>query len=70
MRVLQEVPHVCTPTTSLCEMDRSLWEWVGGKGFSTVSQWDLICGDEYKKGLAQSLFFIGGLFGKHNFLSM
>jgi hypothetical protein len=31
---------------------------------STVSQFNLICGDEYKVGLAQSVFFIGGFLGK------
>ena len=46
-------------------MERSSWEWVGGKGVTTVAEWDLICGDHYKKGLAQTVFFIGLLFGKH-----
>ena len=46
-------------------MERSSWEWVGGKGVTTVAEWDLICGDQYKKGLAQTVFFIGLLFGKH-----
>ncbi len=49
----------------MCTMDSSLWEWVGGKGVSTVSEWNLVCGDEYKRGLVQSVFFIGGLFGEH-----
>ncbi len=49
----------------MCTMDSSLWEWVGGKGVSTVSEWNLVCGDEYKRGLAQSVFFIGGLFVEH-----
>lgn len=44
-------------------MDPSVWEWVGGKGISTVSEWGLICGDEYKVGLAQSAFFVGAFMG-------
>ena len=40
------------------------WEWVGGPGVSTVSEFNLICGDEYKVGLAQSVLFIGGFLGK------
>jgi len=51
----------CSPTaTDMCTMDSSLWEWVGGKGLSTVSEWNLVGGDEYKRGPAQSVFFIGG----------
>lgn len=45
-------------------MDPRFWEWVGGPGVSTVSQFNLICGDEYKVGLAQSVFFIGGFLGE------
>jgi hypothetical protein len=63
---LQEEPMNCSPTaTDMCSMDSSLWEWVGGKGMSTVSEWNLVCGDEYKRGLVQSVFFIGCLFGEH-----
>jgi hypothetical protein len=53
----------CTPSASICDMDPNAWEWVGGPGISTVSEWGLICGHEYKIGLAQSAFFIGGLLG-------
>ncbi|KAG0565376.1 hypothetical protein KC19_8G185300 [Ceratodon purpureus] len=53
----------CTPASSLCSMNPSLWEWVGGKGISTVSEWGLICGDEYKVGLAQAVFFVGAFMG-------
>jgi hypothetical protein len=53
----------CTPSASICDMDPSAWEWVGGPGISTVSEWGLICGHDYKIGLAQSAFFIGGLLG-------
>lgn len=55
----------CTASSALCDLDRSAWEWVGGRRQSTVSEWDLICGEEYKAGLAGSLFFIGVLFGNN-----
>ncbi|CAK9216264.1 unnamed protein product, partial [Sphagnum troendelagicum] len=55
--------NITATATDMCNMDSSLWEWVGRKGVSTVSEWNLVCGDEYKRGLAQSVFFIGGLFG-------
>lgn len=54
----------CTPSSSLCDLAPGSWEWVDGKSASTVSQFNLICGEEYKVGLAGSLFFIGALFGK------
>jgi OCT family organic cation transporter-like MFS transporter 4/5 len=57
-------PNSCTPASSLCSLDPTLWEWVGGKSTSTVSQWNLICGEEYKVGLAQATFFIGAFMGK------
>lgn len=53
----------CSPSSSICSMDPSLWEWVGGKGVSIVSEWGLFCGDEYKVGLAQSAFFVGAFVG-------
>jgi OCT family organic cation transporter-like MFS transporter 4/5 len=47
-----------------CSMDRRSWEWAGGNSQSTVSEWDLVCaGGSYKKGLAQSAFFVGCLIG-------
>ncbi|CAM6014826.1 unnamed protein product, partial [Sphagnum balticum] len=60
----------CTPSASICDMDPSAWEWVGGPGISTVSEWGLICGHDYKIGLAQSAFFIGGLLGAGLFGSL
>ncbi|CAK9263781.1 unnamed protein product [Sphagnum jensenii] len=60
----------CTPSASICDMDPNAWEWVGGPGISTVSEWGLICGHEYKIGLAQSAFFIGGLLGAGLFGSL
>lgn len=53
----------CTPKSSLCEMDGSLWEWVDGRGSSVVSEWGLICHDKFKSGVPASLFFIGCILG-------
>ncbi|KAI5075437.1 hypothetical protein GOP47_0009513 [Adiantum capillus-veneris] len=49
----------CTPTSSICSLASSLWKWVDGEDASTVSQWGLICGNSYKVGLVQCLFFLG-----------
>ncbi|CAM6087436.1 unnamed protein product [Calypogeia fissa] len=54
---------VCTAASSLCDLDPGTWEWVGKDTASTVSEWGLICAEEYKAGLAASLFFIGVLCG-------
>lgn len=53
----------CTPKSSLCEMDGSLWEWVDGRGSSVVSEWGLICHDNFKSGVPASLFFMGCILG-------
>ncbi|KAL3678586.1 hypothetical protein R1sor_021542 [Riccia sorocarpa] len=54
----------CHPSvSSICNLDPGSWEWVGGKSASVVSQFNLICGEEYKVGLVGSLFFIGSLIG-------
>ncbi|XP_078176030.1 organic cation/carnitine transporter4 [Carex rostrata] len=39
------------------------WDWVGGTGSSIVSEWGLICGEKYKVGIVQSVFFFGCLIG-------
>lgn len=39
------------------------WEWVQGSASSTVAEWGLVCGERYKVGLAQAIFFAGGLVG-------
>lgn len=49
--------------TSVCGMKPGSWEWVDGRRSSTVAEWSLICGDKYKVGLAQSMFFIGCMIG-------
>ncbi|KAI5059327.1 hypothetical protein GOP47_0025646 [Adiantum capillus-veneris] len=56
------VAIACTPSSSLCSLPPSLWEWIK-KDASTVSQWNLVCASSYMQGLAQSFFFIGCLLG-------
>ncbi|CAN8258633.1 unnamed protein product [Cochlearia groenlandica] len=53
----------CRVGSSICDMDPNSWEWTEGKGTSTVSEWGLICGQKYKVGLVQALFFTGGMIG-------
>ncbi|KAL1197363.1 Organic cation/carnitine transporter 4 [Cardamine amara subsp. amara] len=53
----------CRVGSSNCGMDPSSWEWTEGKGSSTVSEWGLICGEKYKVGLVQALFFTGCMIG-------
>lgn len=54
----------CTaPGCGQCGLDPGSWEWAHGPGGSTVSEWGLICGDKYKVGLTQALFFTGCMIG-------
>ncbi|GAB2284618.1 Organic cation/carnitine transporter 4 [Dionaea muscipula] len=61
----------CSPSSSaswglaheVCDLVPGSWEWVGGGGVSTVADWGLICGDKYKVGLVQALFFAGCMIG-------
>ncbi|KAK1694424.1 hypothetical protein QYE76_011121 [Lolium multiflorum] len=39
------------------------WVWTQGTGSSTVAEWGLVCGQRYKVGLVQALFFAGCLIG-------
>ncbi|EAZ32093.1 hypothetical protein OsJ_16284 [Oryza sativa Japonica Group] len=39
------------------------WEWASGRASSTVSQWGLVCGERYKVGLVQAIFFAGCMIG-------
>ncbi|XAR67496.1 hypothetical protein NMG60_11002273 [Bertholletia excelsa] len=48
---------------SMCGLDPSSWEWVGGPGSSTVAEFGLVCGQKYKVGLVQALFFSGCMIG-------
>ncbi|KAI3702921.1 hypothetical protein L6452_28675 [Arctium lappa] len=47
----------------VCELDPATWQWDGGPGISTVAEWGLICGEKYKVGLVQALFFGGCMIG-------
>ncbi|XWS09884.1 hypothetical protein CRYUN_Cryun39dG0028000 [Craigia yunnanensis] len=49
--------------SSVCGLEPGSWEWKGGSGSSTVAQWGLVCGEKYKVGLVQALFFGGCLIG-------
>ncbi|KAM0893211.1 hypothetical protein ACQ4PT_025255 [Festuca glaucescens] len=46
-----------------CAGAASGWEWVQGSASSTVAEWGLVCGERYKVGLAQSIFFVGCMIG-------
>ncbi|KAK4491979.1 hypothetical protein RD792_002764 [Penstemon davidsonii] len=48
---------------SVCGLEPGSWEWIGGTGSSTVAEFGLICGEKYKVGLVQALFFGGCLIG-------
>lgn len=48
---------------SVCQMEAGSWEWVGGRGSSTVSEFGLICSEKYKVGLVQAVFFAGCMIG-------
>ncbi|KAF8409461.1 hypothetical protein HHK36_005537 [Tetracentron sinense] len=48
---------------TVCGLVPGSWEWIGGSGSSTVAEWGLVCGEKYKVGLAQSLFFGGCMIG-------
>lgn len=52
-----------TAARSICGLKPGSWEWVEGRRTSTVAEWSLICGDKYKVGLAQSMFFLGCMIG-------
>lgn len=40
------------------------WEWASGRASSTVSEWGLVCGERYKVGLVQAIFFAGCMIGQ------
>ncbi|XP_057464420.1 organic cation/carnitine transporter 4-like [Actinidia eriantha] len=48
---------------TVCGLEPGSWEWIGGRGSSTVAEWGLVCGQKYKVGLVQSLFFGGCMIG-------
>ncbi|WVZ87283.1 hypothetical protein U9M48_033944 [Paspalum notatum var. saurae] len=56
------------PAGQACGADRCAgagggWEWADGAASSTVAEWGLVCGDRYKVGLVQALFFAGCMIG-------
>lgn len=54
----------CDPgARTVCGFEPGSWEWAGGPGSSTVAEWGLVCGQKYKVGLVQSLFFGGCMIG-------
>ncbi|CAA2968923.1 organic cation carnitine transporter 4-like [Olea europaea subsp. europaea] len=48
---------------SVCQLEPGSWKWIGGARSSTVAEFGLICGQKYKVGLVQSLFFGGCMIG-------
>ncbi|XP_073152626.1 organic cation/carnitine transporter 4-like [Henckelia pumila] len=48
---------------SVCELEAGSWEWIGGEESSTVAEFGLVCGQKYKVGLVQALFFGGCMIG-------
>ncbi|KAI8477034.1 MAG: major facilitator superfamily domain-containing protein [Monoraphidium minutum] len=50
------------PAVGFCGLQRSQWAWTEPKQ-SLVSQFDLVCGDEWKAQTANSFFFLGYLIG-------
>jgi hypothetical protein len=55
---------------SVCGFEPGSWDWVGGAGSSTVAQWGLVCGEKYKVGLVQAVFFGGCMIGEYDQLSL
>lgn len=54
----------CDPTAgSVCGLRAGSWEWVGGPSSTTVVEWGLFCGEKYKVGFAQAIFFGGCMIG-------
>lgn len=52
-----------TEAKSVCHVEPGSWDWIGGSGSSTVAEFGLICGEKYKVGLVQALFFGGCMIG-------
>eukprot|EP01018_Ginkgo_biloba_P030864 Gb_11984 [translate_table: standard] len=51
-------------SSNICDMDESLWEWVGGKSISIIAEWSLTCNNKFKAGVPASMFFIGCFIGR------
>ena len=57
----------CTDESSgelkdICELEATEWEWVS-KTASIVSEWNLVCDEEWKTSAADSIFFVRFFFG-------
>ncbi|XP_021894721.1 organic cation/carnitine transporter 4-like [Carica papaya] len=52
---------------SVCGLQPGSWEWVGGPDGSTVTEWGLVCGEKFKIGLVQAIFFAGCMIGAGTF---
>ncbi|KAF6174645.1 hypothetical protein GIB67_006297 [Kingdonia uniflora] len=50
-------------TGTVCGLKSGTWEWVGGKGGSTIAEWGLVCDHKFRAGIPSSLFFLGSLIG-------
>ncbi|KAK1440001.1 hypothetical protein QVD17_05826 [Tagetes erecta] len=48
---------------SVCELQPGSWQWDDSEGWSTMAEWGLVCGQKYKVGLVQALFFCGSMIG-------
>ncbi|KAK3021969.1 hypothetical protein RJ639_045664 [Escallonia herrerae] len=62
-RCVGQVSNCSSGAGSVCGLEPGSWEWVGGPGSSTVAEWGLVCGQKYKVGLVQALFFGGCMIG-------
>lgn len=52
---------------TVCGFEPGSWEWTGGRASSTVAEWGLVCGEKYRVGLVQALFFGGCMIGAGTF---
>ncbi|OWM88715.1 hypothetical protein CDL15_Pgr002482 [Punica granatum] len=50
-------------STGICSLQPGSWEWTEGSWSSTAAEWGLVCGEKYKVGLVQALFFGGCMIG-------
>ncbi|MFS7984655.1 hypothetical protein Hanom_Chr11g00989031 [Helianthus anomalus] len=53
---------------SVCGLQPGSWRWDSSEGWSTVAEWGLVCGQKYKVGLVQALFFFGCMIGNNPLL--
>ncbi|KAK9074200.1 hypothetical protein SSX86_006797 [Deinandra increscens subsp. villosa] len=59
----QEPGSKCGAAVDVCGLEAGTWRWDGGAGVSTVAEWGLVCGEKYKVGLVQAVFFGGCMIG-------